>query len=219
MELAKRRCAGSMLLLVKVIHHDPVGEMIAWHGWHHCDISYWFRRCFSVPKSIVWLFCGNYREGGKHDFIICDESYQYKSLLLWNPWEGKSILGDVFCLREQPQGMILLVRLLNSLSVIETQAGNVLIFIPTSVIVITDWQIIETDLCYQGICPAIVIAWLCLLSVQLLKSELCSKHHEATVCFCWCCPSTTLFYWKFPPPPFLPLPSPPSIPSLSSPTF
>lgn len=29
-----------------------------------------------VSKSLVWLFCGICREGGKHDFVICDDIYK-----------------------------------------------------------------------------------------------------------------------------------------------
>ncbi|OBS77581.1 hypothetical protein A6R68_20030, partial [Neotoma lepida] len=49
---------------------------------------------------------------------------------------------------------------------LKTQTGNVLIFIPTNVIIITDRQIIETDLVYQGICLAIIIG----LSMSTINS-------------------------------------------------
>jgi F0F1-type ATP synthase alpha subunit len=52
------------------------------------------------------------------------------------------------------------------LSVSETQIGNVPIFTPTSIIIITDGQIIETDVFYQSIRPAIIIG----LTISAIRS-------------------------------------------------
>src|SRR5512132_1507291 len=105
---------------------------------------------------------------GKHALCIYDDlskhaaAYRQMSLLLRRPPGREAYPGDVFYLHsrlleravklsdEQGGGS------LTALPVIETQAGDISAYIPTTVISITDGQIfLETDLCYSGVRPAI----------------------------------------------------------------
>src|ERR1035437_10292483 len=86
------------------------------------------------------------------------------SLLLRRPSSREAYPGDVFYLHSR-----LLERAcrlnkdfgggsLTALPIIETQAGDISAYIPTTVISITDGQIfLETNLFYQGIRPAISV--------------------------------------------------------------
>nr|XP_051702476.1 ATP synthase subunit alpha, mitochondrial-like [Oryctolagus cuniculus] len=108
-----------------------------------------------------------FRDNGKHALIIYDDlskqavAYRQMSLLLRRPPGREAYPGDVFYLHSR-----LLERAakmndsfgggsLTALPVIETQAGDVSAYIPTNVISITDGQILETELFYKGIRPAI----------------------------------------------------------------
>ncbi len=109
-----------------------------------------------------------FRDNGRHALIIYDDlskqavAYRQMSLLLRRPPGREAYPGDVFYLHSR-----LLERSaklnedfgsgsLTALPIIETQGGDVSAFIPTNVISITDGQIfLETDLCYQGIRPAV----------------------------------------------------------------
>ncbi len=109
--------------------------------------------------------------GGKdvHDaLIIYDDlskhawAYRQVSLLLRRPPGREAYPGDIFYLHSR-----LLERAaklskkygsgsLTALPIIETQAGDVSVYIPTNVISITDGQLyLEGDLFYQGIRPAL----------------------------------------------------------------
>jgi F-type H+-transporting ATPase subunit alpha len=91
-------------------------------------------------------------------------AYRQVSLLLKRQSGSEAYPGDVFYLHSR-----LLERSarlsekagngsLTALPIIETQAGDVSAYIPTTVISITDGQIyLETDLFYQGIRPAISV--------------------------------------------------------------
>jgi F-type H+/Na+-transporting ATPase subunit alpha len=91
-------------------------------------------------------------------------AYRQVSLVLKRPSGREAYPGDVFYLHSR-----LLERAarvgerygngsLTALPIIETQAGDVSAYIPTSVISITDGQIyLETDLFYQGTRPAISV--------------------------------------------------------------
>ena len=109
-----------------------------------------------------------FRDNGMHALMIYDDlskhavAYRQMSLLLRRPPGREAYPGDVFYLHSR-----LLERAakmndahgagsLTALPVIETQAGDVLAYIPTNVISITDGQIfLETELFYRGIRPAI----------------------------------------------------------------
>merc|ERR1711967_41631 len=110
-----------------------------------------------------------FRDNGKHAVIFYDDlskqavAYRQMSLLLRRPPGREAYPGDVFYLHSR-----LLERAakmneetmgggsLTALPVIETQAGDVIAYIPTNVISITDGQIfLETELFYKGIRPAV----------------------------------------------------------------
>ena len=109
-----------------------------------------------------------FRDNGMHALIIYDDlskqavAYRQMSLLLRRPPGREAFPGDVFYLHSR-----LLERAakmndengggsLTALPVIETQANDVSVFIPTNVISITDGQIfLETDLFNSGVRPAI----------------------------------------------------------------
>src|SRR5450756_2198075 len=111
-----------------------------------------------------------FRDSGRHALCIYDDlskhaaSYREISLLLRRPPGREAYPGDVFYLHSR-----LLERAaklsdkngggsLTALPVIETQAGDVSAYIPTSVISITDGQIyLETDLFNAGQRPALNI--------------------------------------------------------------
>ncbi|HSK46802.1 MAG TPA: F0F1 ATP synthase subunit alpha [Coriobacteriia bacterium] len=105
---------------------------------------------------------------GRHVLCIYDDlskqavAYRQMSLTLRRPPGREAYPGDVFYLHSR-----LLERAvklsdangagsLTALPVIETQAGDVSVYIPTNVISITDGQIfLQTDLFFQGVRPAI----------------------------------------------------------------
>ena len=109
-----------------------------------------------------------FRDSGRHALCIFDDlskhaaSYREISLLLRRPPGREAYPGDVFYLHSR-----LLERAakvsdklgggsLTALPIIETQAGDVSAYIPTTVISITDGQIyLETDLFNQGVRPAV----------------------------------------------------------------
>ena len=109
-----------------------------------------------------------YRDNGQEALVIYDDlskhaqAYRQVSLLLRRPPGREAYPGDVFYLHAR-----LLERAakmsddrgggsLTALPIIETQAGDVSAYIPTTVISITDGQIyLEGDLFYAGIRPAI----------------------------------------------------------------
>src|SRR5688500_18074659 len=109
-----------------------------------------------------------FRDSGRHALLIYDDlakhaqAYREISLLLRRPPGREAYPGDVFYLHSR-----LLERAaklndangggsLTSLPIIETQAGDLSAYIPTSVISITDGQIfLESDLFNQGVRPAI----------------------------------------------------------------
>ncbi len=109
-----------------------------------------------------------FRDSGRHALVIYDDlskhaaSYREISLLLRRPPGREAYPGDVFYLHSR-----LLERAakmsdkmgggsLTALPVIETQAGDVSAYIPTTVISITDGQIfLETDLFNAGVRPAV----------------------------------------------------------------
>ena len=105
---------------------------------------------------------------GKHVLIIYDDlskhavAYRALSLLIRRPPGREAYPGDVFYLHSR-----LLERAaklsnengggsLTALPIIETQAGDVSAYIPTTVISITDGQIyLETELFHAGVMPAV----------------------------------------------------------------
>ena len=125
-----------------------------------------------------------FRDNGMHAVIVYDDlskqavSYRQMSLLLRRPPGREAYPGDVFYLHSR-----LLERAaklnekngsgsLTALPVIETQAGDVSAYIPTTVISITDGQIfLETDLFFQGIRPAVNVG----LSVSRVGSSAQTK--------------------------------------------
>src|ERR1022692_61909 len=125
-----------------------------------------------------------FRDNGMHALIIYDDlskqavAYRQMSLLLRRPPGREAYPGDVFYLHSR-----LLERAakmnddnkggsLTALPIIETQANDVSAYIPTNVISITDGQIIlETDLFYQGIRPAVNVG----LSVSRVGSAAQTK--------------------------------------------
>src|SRR3979411_1786932 len=109
-----------------------------------------------------------FRDSKRHALVIYDDlskhaaSYREISLLLRRPPGREAYPGDVFYLHSRllERAAKLNDKLgggsLTSLSVIETQAGDVSAYIPTNVISITDGQIyLEADLFNAGIRPAI----------------------------------------------------------------
>src|SRR5262249_32069041 len=111
-----------------------------------------------------------FMDNGMDALIIYDDlskhavAYRQVSLVLKRPSGREAYPGDVFYLHSR-----LLERAarvaekygngsLTALPIIETQAGDVSVYIPTNVISITDGQIyLETDLFYQGVRPAISV--------------------------------------------------------------
>jgi len=111
-----------------------------------------------------------FMDNGLDALIIYDDlskhavAYRQVSLVLKRPSGREAYPGDVFYLHSR-----LLERAarmneqhgngsLTALPIIETQAGDIVAYIPTNVISITDGQIfLETDLFYQGIRPAISV--------------------------------------------------------------
>ncbi len=111
-----------------------------------------------------------FMDNGMDALIVYDDlskhavAYRQVSLVLKRPSGREAYPGDVFYLHSR-----LLERAarvgekygngsLTALPIIETQAGDVSAYIPTSVISITDGQIyLETDLFHQGVRPAISI--------------------------------------------------------------
>ena len=109
-----------------------------------------------------------FRDNQAHSLIVYDDlskqavAYRQMSLLLRRPPSREAFPGDVFYLHSR-----LLERAaklnesfgagsLTALPVIETQIGDVSIYIPTNVISITDGQIfLESELFYKGVRPAI----------------------------------------------------------------
>jgi F-type H+-transporting ATPase subunit alpha len=127
----------------------------------------------SAPMQFIAPYTGctmaeHYRDNGKHALIIYDDlskqavAYRQLSLLLRRPPGREAYPGDVFYLHSR-----LLERAakmsdeegggsLTALPIIETQAGDVLVYIPTNVISITDGQIfLETELFNRGFRPAV----------------------------------------------------------------
>jgi F-type H+-transporting ATPase subunit alpha len=109
-----------------------------------------------------------FRDNGRHALVMYDDlskhamAYREISLLLRRPPGREAYPGDVFYLhsrllersskmsKEKGGGS------LTALPVIESQAGDVSAYIPTSVISITDGQIfLETDLFNSGVRPAV----------------------------------------------------------------
>merc|ERR1711970_898315 len=138
---------------------------------------------FLAPYSGCAL--GEYfRDNGMHAVIFYDDlskqavAYRQMSLLLRRPPGREAYPGDVFYLHSR-----LLERAakisddlgagsLTALPVIETQAGDVSAYIPTSVISITDGQIfLENELFLKGIRPAINVG----LSVSRVGSAAQTK--------------------------------------------
>lgn len=109
-----------------------------------------------------------FRDNAKHALIVYDDlskhavAYREMSLILRRPPGREAYPGDVFYLhsrlleRASKLNDELGAGSLTALPIIETQAGDVLAYIPTNVISITDGQIfLETDLFNSGIRPAI----------------------------------------------------------------
>jgi len=109
-----------------------------------------------------------FRDSKRHALCVYDDlskhaqAYREISLLLRRPPGREAYPGDVFYLHSR-----LLERAaklnntqgggsLTALPIIETQAGDLSVYIPTNVISITDGQIfLESDLFHQGVRPAI----------------------------------------------------------------
>ena len=106
-----------------------------------------------------------FRDNGRHALIVYDDlskqavAYRQMSLLLRRPPGREAYPGDVFYLHSRLLERSAKLNEDNgagSLTIIETQGGDVSAFIPTNVISITDGQIfLETDLFFQGIRPAV----------------------------------------------------------------
>ncbi|KAB2034969.1 hypothetical protein ES319_D04G120000v1 [Gossypium barbadense] len=107
-----------------------------------------------------------YRE--RHTLIIYDDlskqaqAYRQMSLLLRRPPGREVHLGDVFYLHSRllegaaKSSSQLLEGTMNALPIVETQSGDISMYIPTNVISTTDGQIfLSTDLFNAGIRPAI----------------------------------------------------------------
>src|SRR5436305_3674501 len=110
----------------------------------------------------------HWMDGGKHVLIVYDDlskqavAYREISLLLRRPPGREAYPGDVFYLHSR-----LLERAaklsnelgggsMTALPIIETKGGDVLAYIPTNVISITDGQIfLESELFFSGVRPAI----------------------------------------------------------------
>ena len=109
-----------------------------------------------------------FRDNSRHALIIYDDlskhavAYREMSLILRRPPGREAYPGDVFYLhsrlleRASKLNDKLGAGSLTALPIIETQAGDVSAYIPTTVISITDGQIfLESDLFNSGIRPAI----------------------------------------------------------------
>ncbi|GHT88675.1 ATP synthase subunit alpha [Alphaproteobacteria bacterium] len=125
-----------------------------------------------------------FRDNGMHALIVYDDlskhavAYRQISLLLRRPPGREAFPGDIFYLHSR-----LLERAakmseafgggsLTALPIVETQAGDVAAYVPTNIISITDGQLIlESDLFYKGIRPAINIG----LSVSRVGSAAQTK--------------------------------------------
>ena len=125
-----------------------------------------------------------FRDNGMHALIVYDDlskqavAYRQMSLLLRRPPGREAYPGDVFYIHSR-----LLERAakmsdehgggsLTALPIIETQAGDLSVYIPTNVISITDGQIfLETNLFFAGIRPAINVG----LSVSRVGSAAQTK--------------------------------------------
>merc|ERR1712215_275535 len=138
---------------------------------------------YLAPYSGVAM--GEYfRDNGMHAVIIFDDlskqavAYRQMSLLLRRPPGREAYPGDVFYLhsrlleRSAKMSDAMGAGSLTALPIIETQAGDVSAYIPTTVISITDGQIfLETELFYKGIRPAINVG----LSVSRVGSAAQTK--------------------------------------------
>ncbi|XVF82765.1 hypothetical protein PTKIN_Ptkin16aG0075600 [Pterospermum kingtungense] len=129
-----------------------------------------------APLQFLALYSGctmgeYFLDNGMHVLIIYDDlskqavEYRQMSLLLHRPPGHKAFPGDVFylhsCLLERAtkRSDQTCAGSLTALPVIETQARDVLAYIPTNVIPITDGQIcLEMKLFYRGIRPAINVS-------------------------------------------------------------
>ena len=109
-----------------------------------------------------------YRNNGKHALIVYDDlskqavAYRQMSLLLRRPPGREAYPGDVFYLHSRLLERAAKVNdslgagSMTALPIIETQAGDVSAYIPTTVISITDGQVyLEPNLVNAGIRPAI----------------------------------------------------------------
>jgi F-type H+-transporting ATPase subunit alpha len=109
-----------------------------------------------------------FRDTGRHALCVYDDlskhaqAYREISLLLRRPPGREAYPGDVFYLHSRLLERAAKMRQelgggsLTALPIIETQAGDLSAYIPTSVISITDGQIfLESDLFHQGVRPAI----------------------------------------------------------------
>ena len=109
-----------------------------------------------------------YRNNGKHALIVYDDlskqavAYRQMSLLLRRPPGREAYPGDVFYLHSRLLERAAKVNdslgagSMTALPIIETQAGDVSAYIPTTVISITDGQVyLEPNLFNAGIRPAI----------------------------------------------------------------
>ena len=121
-----------------------------------------------------------FRDRGMHALICYDDlskqavAYRQMSLLLRRPPGREAYPGDVFYLhsrlleRAAKMSDVNGAGSLTALPVIETQAGDVSAYIPTTVISITDGQIfLETELFFRGIRPAVNVG----LSVSRVGSS------------------------------------------------
>ena len=127
----------------------------------------------SAPLQYIAPYSGcamaeYFREQGKDVLIVYDDlskhavAYRALALLIRRPPGREAYPGDVFylhsrlleraaCVAEEYGGGSI-----TALPIIETQAGDVSAYIPTTVISITDGQIfLETELFHAGIMPAI----------------------------------------------------------------
>ncbi len=126
-----------------------------------------------APLQYVAPFAGcamgeYFRDNGMHALIIYDDlskqavAYRQLSLMLRRPPGREAYPGDVFYLHSRLLERAAKVNddlgggSLTALPIIETQAGDVSAYIPTTVISITDGQIyLEAGLFYSGIRPAV----------------------------------------------------------------
>ena len=127
----------------------------------------------SAPVQYIAPYSGcamaeYFREKGKDVLIIYDDlskhavAYRALSLLIRRPPGREAYPGDVFYLHSRLLERAACVSpefgggSITALPIVETQAGDVSAYIPTSVISITDGQIfLETEMFHNGIIPAI----------------------------------------------------------------